>query len=258
MIDWQGFFDRYAPQYEQECFTKNTEFELRFLLEKLNLEPGMTLLDVGCGTGRHSVGLAAAGLKVTGVDLSSGMLKQAAAAADRVGTTAEFVHSNAVDFVRPEAFDVAICLCEGAICLLGHDDDALTRDEVILENVFASLKPGGRFLMNVLSAFRHIRMYSDEDVASGKYDVLTLTERSTVDTLLPPEEGVDSSGEPGSANSDQQQPRERGYTPPEIRRMLLAAGFEVEGIYGGTAGAWNLQPPLLDEYELMIFSRKPA
>ena len=40
---------------------------------------GVTLLDVGCGTGRHSIRLARRGAAVTGVDLSSGMLAKARA-----------------------------------------------------------------------------------------------------------------------------------------------------------------------------------
>ena len=34
-----------------ECFTKNTAFEVAFLIKELQLQPGMKLLDVGCGTG---------------------------------------------------------------------------------------------------------------------------------------------------------------------------------------------------------------
>jgi ubiquinone/menaquinone biosynthesis C-methylase UbiE len=42
---------------------------------------GLTVADVGCGTGRHSLRLARAGAKVTGVDFSSGMLSRAQAKA---------------------------------------------------------------------------------------------------------------------------------------------------------------------------------
>lgn len=39
---------------------------------------GMNVLEIGCGTGRHTLKLARAGNRVTGVDLSPGMLEQAA------------------------------------------------------------------------------------------------------------------------------------------------------------------------------------
>ena len=38
---------------------------------------GLSVLDVGCGTGRHAVRLAQQGARVTGVDFSAGMLGKA-------------------------------------------------------------------------------------------------------------------------------------------------------------------------------------
>jgi malonyl-CoA O-methyltransferase len=38
---------------------------------------GLSVLDVGCGTGRHAIRLAAQGARVTGVDFSAGMLRKA-------------------------------------------------------------------------------------------------------------------------------------------------------------------------------------
>lgn len=246
MQKWQQFFDAYADRYDAEVFTQNTAAEVQFILDRLRPAAGDRLLDVGCGTGRHSVPLAAHGIQVTGVDVSPSMLRIAAERAAAAGVAVEWVNANAVDFVRPNTFDVAICLCEGALCLLGADDDPLAHDETVLRNLFRSLKPRGRCLFNVLNACRHIRMFSDEDVAAGRFDVLNLTERSSDVAALLPTDPADV------------QLRERSYTPPELRRLLAWIGFEVVGIYGGTAGAWHLGAPKLDEYELMALAGRPA
>ncbi len=244
MSCWREFFDAFAPRYDEEVFTKNTEAEVRFLQEHLRVPRGGRILDVGCGTGRHSVALASAGFCLTGVDLSGGMLEVAKQRAARAGVEAEWIRANAADFVRPDAFDAIICLCEGAMCLFSSDDDPLERDMVLLRNMHASLRSGGRLILNVLNACRQIRLFNDDDIASGRFDMLTLSERSDAPGLLPDLQLPDDM-------------RERGYTAPELHRMLRWVGFEVVGIYGGTAGDWGIRPPRLDEYELMAIAEKP-
>jgi cyclopropane fatty-acyl-phospholipid synthase-like methyltransferase len=71
---WEEFFDAHAPIYENNVFTKNTIREVDFLVKELSLKPGALILDIGCGTGRHSIELAKRGYAVTGLDLSSEML----------------------------------------------------------------------------------------------------------------------------------------------------------------------------------------
>lgn len=244
MNDWQRFFDGYAEKYDQQVFTKNTEAETPFIVEHLRPPAQATILDLGCGTGRHSVALAKLGYRVTGVDLSGGMLALAEKRAQAAAVAVEWVQADAVKFVRPDAFDAAICLCEGSVCLLAADDDPLERDVTILRNIHRSLRPGGRLMLNVLNGYRQIRAASDETVASGGFDVLHLTERTDAAEHMPDAGGL--------------QLRERGYTPPEFRRMLASADFNIDGIYGGTAGDWGLRPPKLDEYELMALVEKPG
>jgi len=67
---WEEFFDAHAPIYEENVFTKNTIQEVNFLTEELAVRDGGSILDVGCGAGRHSIELARRGYAVTGLDLS--------------------------------------------------------------------------------------------------------------------------------------------------------------------------------------------
>lgn len=69
---WETFFDAHAPIYMENVFTKNTLAEVDCLLEELALPPGGSLLDVGCGTGRHAVELARRGYAVTGLVVKPG------------------------------------------------------------------------------------------------------------------------------------------------------------------------------------------
>ena len=106
--DWRRFFDGHAPRYDENVFTRNTMAEVDFLIEALELSPGCSILDVGCGTGRHAVELARRGFVVTGIDLSPGMLEQARAKAEAAGVTVTFRQADATAFTVDEPLDVAI------------------------------------------------------------------------------------------------------------------------------------------------------
>jgi SAM-dependent methyltransferase len=240
---WQQFFDRFAPRYDDEVFTKNTDAEIEFIIEHARPPAGGDVLDLGCGTGRHSVPLAERGYRVTAVDLSEGMLDIARQRAKAAHVEIEFTQADAAEFVRANSFDTVICLCEGAFCLLREGDDPLRRDERILRNIAASLRPGGMLILNALSALRAIRAATDESVARGDFDPMSMTERSDVRDLLPDVSGLGAL-------------RERSYTAPELRRAAENAGLNVIGVYGGTAGNWAFRPVTLDDYELMLMATR--
>jgi SAM-dependent methyltransferase len=240
---WREFFDSFAPQYMNEIFTTDSVREAAFLVELLDLPPGASILDIGCGTGRHAVELAKAGFAVTGVDLSSGMLREARAAAERVGVQLELVQADATSFDLGREFDAAVCLCEGSFGLLGSDD-AFEHDAAILRRALAALRPGGSFVLTLLNGMRMIRDATPEKVERGAFDPATLAESFEMEWQA--EDG------PRSLPF-----RERGYVPSEVVLLCRGAGFAVEHVWGGTAGNWGRRPVELDEMEIMAVLRRP-
>ena len=67
---FEDLADHLGGAYLRYSFTKGTEQEVGFLVDALGLEPGMRVLDVGCGPGRHAHALGRLGLVVHGVDIS--------------------------------------------------------------------------------------------------------------------------------------------------------------------------------------------
>ncbi|MFP3879354.1 MAG: class I SAM-dependent methyltransferase [Dehalococcoidia bacterium] len=238
---WEQFFDAHAPIYDANIFTKNTVNEVDFLLEELELKVGDSVLDVGCGTGRHSIELAKRGYSVTGLDLSAEMLAEAATKAEAENVKVEWVRSDATQFAFPAKFDAAICLCEGALGLLSQTDDPISQPLAILRNVSRSLKPGAKAVFTVLNAAAMLRRYQNGDVAEGRFDPITMVESSE----QAPREGL-----PRIAG------RERSFVPTELRLLLQIAGMSVLSIWGGTAGNWGRRTLDLDEMEIMVVARK--
>lgn len=85
----QRLYDRLAPVYDIAVWPLQVYGSRRFrtrAIQLLNLQPGDTVVDLGCGTGINFAALATAvgpTGRVVGVDLSAGMLAQARQRADR-------------------------------------------------------------------------------------------------------------------------------------------------------------------------------
>ena len=71
---YEELFENYAKTYEKESFTQGTFGECDFIEQELNFNKSLKILDVGCGTGRHSIELSKRGYSVTGIDLSESQL----------------------------------------------------------------------------------------------------------------------------------------------------------------------------------------
>lgn len=243
--EWQQFFDAHAPYYDQNPFTTNTVDEVDFFLFLFPIDRKATILDVGCGTGRHAIELAKRGYRVTGVDLSAGMLSEARRKADEAGVKVEWIQADAskpgIDWGGP--FDAAISLCEGGFGLIGGEEDAETHDLAILRNIASALKPAAPFLLTTMNGYSVIRQMKDEHVAEGRFDPATMQANYQDQWDLP--EG-----------SRLMTIRERLFIPPEMVRMLREAGFRCDQVFGGTAGNWAQRPLSLDEIEAMYVCRK--
>ncbi len=245
MNQWEAFYDRHAPYYDRGAFTHHTVAEVDFLLDVLALDPGASIIDLGCGTGRHAIELAARGYRLTGVDISAQMLAQAMQKAGAAGVDVEWVHADATRYVAREPFDAVLCLCGAALTMADLDADPVRHDRAILANIRTALRPGAPFVLTTPNGYRRIREVTDADVASGAFDPATMVQVR--------EDDFDIGGVQGPMRYE-----ERLYTLPELITVLESQGFAVDYTWGGTAGRWARRPLELDEIEVMVVSRSIA
>jgi ubiquinone/menaquinone biosynthesis C-methylase UbiE len=112
----------------------------------LGLKPPLKILDLCCGVGRYSLPFAKMGNEVTGVDRTDQYLKQAKERAKSENFNIEFLNSDIRTFIKPDYFDLAVNLSTSFGYFENPDDDRL-----VISNIYKSLKPGGIFLIELLS-----------------------------------------------------------------------------------------------------------
>lgn len=138
------FSAAYAGQYDQLYASKDYDSECRLILEAVSrhkLNP-TTVLDVGCGTGAHSLRLAEKGFRVAGVDMSSSMLEVAREKSKRLGASApEWIAGDARTFDAKGKFDLAIMMFAVFSYLQTNEDQMAA-----LKNIRRHLNPGSLFL----------------------------------------------------------------------------------------------------------------
>ncbi len=240
-----------GPAYLRYSFTKGTEQEVEALVDILDLEPGMRVLDVGCGPGRHSLALAARGMVVTGVDISARFVEVANAAAAEADVSASFAVADARTLVANTdlagSFDAVISLCQGAFGLAGGVDaiDQLPGrelDEAILAGIGAALAPGGRCAVSAFSAYFQVQFLEGQD----SFDAWTGVNHEETEVR-------DAAGDAIAADL-----WTTCFTPRELRLLARIVGLDPIDVFGVTPGDYAERPPTIDRPEFLLLAERPG
>jgi len=139
-------FAKIAPRYDLindlQSFGLHRYWKNR-LLKLANVKPGERALDVCCGTGDISIGLAKLGADVTGLDFSEPMLS---VAESRVQSLKSKV-VGAPKFLAGDAQNLPFADSSFEIVTVGYGLRNLPSLERGLEEMFRVAKPGGRILV---------------------------------------------------------------------------------------------------------------
>ena len=108
-------------------------------IKRLNLKPGMNVLDVACGTGNLALPAARTGATVTGVDIAPNLVEQARENAKREGLNAQFDEGDAEALPYGDASFDAVVTMFGAMFA--------PRPELVAEELKRVCRPGGFIAM---------------------------------------------------------------------------------------------------------------
>lgn len=236
-----GWFNPLAeflgPAYLRNAFTKGTEQEVDFAVDALGLVPGMRVLDVGCGPGRHALALARRGIAVHGVDLSDEFVRLARDSASADALPATFEVLDVRDLAYDAELDAAICLCQGGFGLLGGRDDA-----AVIRRITTAVRPGGGVLVSAFSSYFALHHLEEGEVFDPETGVLR-----EVATLRDPD-GAERDFDVWTTC----------FTARELALLAGEAGLEVHGIHGVAPGRYRPGPVTLADPELLLVaSRHP-
>jgi len=138
-----GEFDRQAGRYDDSLTVRSFQSRAQSLvLEKMRIQKGMHILDLGCGTGTATIEIAAkleGDGKVVGLDLSERMIEQAERKLARLEcTNVTFMVGSGTNLGCDGCFDYVL-----STNAFHHFGDK----EGVFSQVWQALKPGGIFLV---------------------------------------------------------------------------------------------------------------
>ena len=154
---WHNFFPAFHPIFSQVS-RRQTNAQVRYIIEKMKLKPGHKFLDCPCGIGRIALPLARKGIRVTGIDITPSYLTELESKAKRSGSKIECIERDMRRIDFNEKFDAAGNLWTSFGFFEKESDNLLT-----LRKMFQALKPGGKFLLHVINRDWIMAHYASQD-----------------------------------------------------------------------------------------------
>jgi SAM-dependent methyltransferase len=219
--------------YLRYAHTKGTVQEVDHLVRALRLVPGMWVLDVGCGPGRHAHELARRGIACHGIDISARFVELAREGSPEGAT---FERADARTLASDAEFDAVIALCQGAFGMSRDPGD----DEDIVAAMGRALRRGGRMALSAFNAYFAVRYHTAAD-----FDAETGVAHEV--TAIHDERGAPSSIDLWTGC----------YTPRELRLLAASAGLVVERISSVEPGAYGDDAPTIERPELLMVAQRP-
>ncbi len=246
--------DWYATAFDaasaEMAWTDRTGPEVDRVAKILQPRGDERVLDLACGSGRHSLELRRRGFSVVGTDISPDLIEIARRDTVEESLDVDFVLSDLRDLEFTDEFDLVLNLNDGAIGYLESDEENLKTFELISR----ALKPGGRNLIQLPNV-----LYAKERLPQRSWiptsDMIELVEHRW-DKKTRRMEGKMVAARFGEVLEDLGgiEFSQRLYSVEELRQIYASVGMELLTVYHGSG---RPREPKAGQFEVFVEAGKP-
>lgn len=221
-LNFASIYDQIMSGVDYEAWADYVED----LLNHFGKQP-KSIVDLACGTGASTFPFSKRDYKVTGVDISSQMLKRASLAASEQTLKIKFYQQDLRQLNLPEKYDLALLFQDGLNYIVDEKDLAQT-----FLNVNNILNPGALFIFDLTRP--SLRPTHNSSTAWADEESFTLIWDSSYEA----ESGIWSIKLTVFQKLDnelykkyQESHCEKDHDPEQVQKLIAAAGFKLIGIY---------------------------
>ncbi|GIH26277.1 methyltransferase [Acrocarpospora phusangensis] len=224
---------------------ETTAAEVGFVARVAGLRPGSRVLDVPCGSGRHSLELARRGHRVTGLDVSAEAVAHARAAAAEQRLDLDLRRGDMRELPAGVRADAAICMGNA----FGYLEHLGTRK--FLADLAGLVVPGGALVLDyafVAESLLPGLALEEPPMTIGGIEAVSVNEYDAVNGRWLTSFTFRRGDQEHRGTSVQ-----HVYTAAEVVRLVTEAGFTTPELYGDADGT----PFRLGSPRLLLVARRP-
>jgi SAM-dependent methyltransferase len=221
------------PDVESASKKRETiEAEADFIIKATGMRDGKYVLDLGCGPGLYVQKFAETGAIVTGIDLSWRSIEYANKTIKPEYPNIRFIKSNYLDLDYDNSFDIATLIYYD-FCVLSDDEQ-----RILLSKTHKALKPGGFFILDVITENMDIPLTTNIAVVEGGFWSAKPYIEIQQSFLYDDPKTIGQQYMIIEEDGDTRIIRfyNRLFTLPEIEEMLIGNGFEIKEICADLKG----------------------